>query len=166
MAIVKFQPSVLTALRGAKNRLDYLTQNDWLLIADKAEPIEFENGEKLFSEGNQTKAVYLLVKGTVGIQAHAETEIAQIGPGEICGEMGYLETANSSATAIANEEVETLAISWSALDDLFALYPHLASRFYRSVARPAYLEDFVGIIWPSNEISLLPHAVSANVLTK
>ena len=134
MAIVKFQASLLTALRAANNRLEYLTQNDWLLIADKAEPIQFKNGGKRFNEGKQTKAVYLLIKGTVGIQTGNETESAQVGPGGICGEMAYLETANASATAVAKEDVETLAISWSELDDLFALYPHLASRFYRSLA--------------------------------
>jgi len=61
-------------------------------------------------------------------------QIAQIGPGETCGEMGFLEDSVASATATAEQEVKAYAIEWPALHDLFELFPHLASRFYRSLA--------------------------------
>jgi CRP-like cAMP-binding protein len=48
--------------------------------------------------------------------------------------MAFLENSQASATATAGEDVEAYAISWEALSDLFELYPHLASRFYRSLA--------------------------------
>ncbi len=60
--------------------------------------------------------------------------IAQIGPGDICGEMSFLEHGNPSASVIAAEERETYAVDFAALDELFELFPHLASRFYRSLA--------------------------------
>jgi len=125
---------LLSALQGANNRLEYLTQNDWFLIADKAEQLEFKKGAKLLQQGTQTKSVYLLLKGTAVIQADSKTRIAQIGPGEICGDMAFLEHGEASATVIAEEDVEAFAVHWSALEDLFGLYPHLASRFYRSLA--------------------------------
>jgi extracellular factor (EF) 3-hydroxypalmitic acid methyl ester biosynthesis protein len=52
----------------------------------------------------------------------------------VCGEMAFLEDSLASATATAEENVEAYALSWGALGDLFELYPHLASRFYRSLA--------------------------------
>jgi len=125
---------LLSALQGANNRLEYLTQNDWFLIADKAEQLEFKKGTKLLQQGTQTKSVYLLLKGTAVIQADSKTRIAQIGPGEICGDMAFLENGEASATVIAEEDVEAFSVHWSALEDLFGLYPHLASRFYRSLA--------------------------------
>jgi CRP-like cAMP-binding protein len=48
--------------------------------------------------------------------------------------MAFLEDTLASATATAEEDVEAYALSWSALSDLFELFPHLASRFYRSLA--------------------------------
>jgi len=78
--------------------------------------------------------LYLLVRGRAKIEAEFGVRIAQIGPGQICGEMAFLENGVASATAIAEQEVEACAINWSALSDLFELYPHLASRFYRSLA--------------------------------
>jgi CRP-like cAMP-binding protein len=60
--------------------------------------------------------------------------IAQIGPGQISGEMAFLENNVASATVTAEEELQAYAIEWSALGDRFELFPHLASRFYRSLA--------------------------------
>ena len=53
------------------------------------------------------------------------------------GEIGVMAGQNQmilSATAIAEGDVEAYALSWTALNDLFELFPHLASRFYRSLA--------------------------------
>ena len=47
----------------------------------------------------------------------------KIGPGEIRGEMAYLEAGEASAPVIAEQEVEAVAIQWSVLDNLFGLIP-------------------------------------------
>jgi CRP-like cAMP-binding protein len=60
--------------------------------------------------------------------------IARIGPGEICGEMAFLENTHATASVIAEEAMVVYGVAWPALQDLFELYPHLASRFYRSLA--------------------------------
>lgn len=119
--------------QSAKNRLLYVTQNDWVLITDKAKQVTFKPGEKLIEEGKQRKLLYLLVSGKVNI-AVSGSRIAQIGAGEICGEMAFLEESVASATAAAEQEVKAYAIDWEVLSDLFELFPHLGSRFYRSLA--------------------------------
>jgi CRP-like cAMP-binding protein len=48
--------------------------------------------------------------------------------------MAFLENGVASASVTAAEPLEVCAIEWSALSDLFELYPHLGSRFYRSLA--------------------------------
>ena len=124
---------VLPLLQSAKNPLRYLTPNDWALIIDRAKRLSFKKDEKLVSQGKQARTLYVLAAGKVSITVSA-TRIAQIGPGEICGEMAFLEDSIASATATAEGEVEAYALEWSILQDLFELFPHLASRFYRSVA--------------------------------
>ena len=124
---------VLSVLQTAKNRLEYLTANDWSLIVDRAKRVTFQRREVMVEQGKQVKVVYLLTKGKANI-AVSKTRIAQIGPGEICGEMAFLENTLASATVTADEQVEACALEWTVLSDLFELFPHLASRFYRSIA--------------------------------
>src|SRR6266481_6234383 len=126
------QEQFLSILKTAPNRLEYLTPNDWALLIDRAKEVTFQKDEIL--KGKQTKMVYLLVKGTARIEADFKARIAQIGPGQISGEMAFLENDVASATVTAEEELKAYALEWSALGDLFELFPHMASRFYRSLA--------------------------------
>jgi len=125
---------LLSILRTAKNRLEYLTQNDWQLIVDRAERTLFKKGDVLLQAGKQNKTVYLLVKGTARVEAGSKAFIAQLEAGEVCGEMAFLENGVASASVVASDALEVCAIEWTALSDLFELYPHLGSRFYRSLA--------------------------------
>lgn len=127
------QDQLLSVLQTASNRLEYLTANDWSLIVDRTKRVTFQRRETLIEQGKQAKVVYLLIKGKANVEV-SKTRIAQIGPGEICGEMAFLENALASATVTAEEDVEACALEWPVLSDLFELFPHLASRFYRSIA--------------------------------
>jgi len=127
------QEQLLQLWQSSKNRLQYLTQNDWVLLIDKAKQLTFKKGERLVEQGKQSNVLYLLGAGKVNVVVSG-TQIAQIGPGETCGEMGFLEESVASATATAEQEVKAYAIEWLVLHDLFELFPHLASRFYRSLA--------------------------------
>jgi hypothetical protein len=125
---------VLSILQTSKNRLEYLTQNDWALIVDRAKRSCFRKGDTLIQQGKQTKTVYLLVRGTARVEAPSKALVAHIAPGQVCGEMAFLENSVASATVTAEEDLEVCAIEWAALLDLFELFPHLGSRFYRSLA--------------------------------
>ena len=48
--------------------------------------------------------------------------------------MAFLENGVASASVSASDALEVCAIEWTALTDLFELYPHMGSRFYRSLA--------------------------------
>jgi extracellular factor (EF) 3-hydroxypalmitic acid methyl ester biosynthesis protein len=137
MSVPKKDPAheeLLSVLRTGKNRLEYLTPNDWQLIVDRAKRSTFNKGDVLIQAGKQNKTVYLLVKGNARVEASTKAFIAQLQPGEVCGEMAFLENGVASASVTAAEALEVCAIEWSALSDLFELYPHLGSRFYRSLA--------------------------------
>jgi CRP-like cAMP-binding protein len=127
------QQELLSILQTASNRLEYLTPNDWTLIVDRAKQTPFRKGDVLIQQGKQTKMVYVLVRGTAKIES-SKAVIAHIGPGQVCGEMAFLENGAASATVTAEVDGEACAIEWKALSDLFELFPHLGSRFYRSLA--------------------------------
>jgi CRP/FNR family cyclic AMP-dependent transcriptional regulator len=125
---------LLSILRTAKNRLEYLTQNDWVLIVDRAKRTSFKKGDVLIQAGKQNRMVYWLVKGNARVETGSKAFIAQLEAGEVCGEMAFLENGVASASVTAADALEVCAIEWSALTDLFELYPHMGSRFYRSLA--------------------------------
>lgn len=124
----------VSVLSSSKHGLVYLTPNDWTLVADKASRVNFRKGETLVHKGKRSNGVYLLVKGTARVQIPSQTASPEIGPGEICGEMSFLEDAPASANVIAQQGLEAYYLDRPTLERLFELFPHLASRFYRSLA--------------------------------
>lgn len=150
----------LSLLSSAKNGLIYLTTNDWALMADKATRVQFKKGDVLVQRGKKANGIFLLLKGTAGVQIPSQAVARVIGPGEICGEMSFLEDAPPSASVLAAAEVEALHVDRPALDSLFELFPHLASRFYRSVATnlSRRLRELIGAG------SVQPSAATSNAL--
>jgi CRP-like cAMP-binding protein len=125
---------VPSILRAAQNRLEYLTANDWALIIDKAARQSFAKGDELLQFGKKNPNILFIVKGSASVVSARRWHIASVRAGEVLGEMAFLEGSNASATVVADEPLEAFAVSWSALDGLFELYPHMGSRFYRSIA--------------------------------
>jgi len=121
-------------LLTAKNRMEYLTANDWALIADKSQHLTFEKTQVVIQSGRQPRRIFVILSGRARVESVPGVKLAQIMEGEICGEMSFLEGSIASASVVADTALETLAIEWNALLQLFELYPHLGSRFYRSLA--------------------------------
>lgn len=124
----------LAILQAAKNRLEYVTLNDWALILDKATRRSFAQGSQLIQVNKQNPNIFFVAKGSASIVSSRGWQIASVRAGEILGEMAFLEGAKPSATVVADEDVEVYSVSWAVLHELFNLFPHLGSRFYRSVA--------------------------------
>jgi len=127
------QEQLLASLQDEKNRLQYLSHNDWMLLLDRAQPVTFKKGDVLVQQSSESKTLFVIAAGKVRVSISGKV-LAQIGPGEICGEMAFLEDSRPSATATAEEEVQAFSIEWKSLSELFELFPHVASRFYRSLA--------------------------------
>ena len=123
----------LSVLSSSKRGLVYLTANDWALVGDKASRVHFKEGAVLIQKGKRANGVFLLLKGTARVVIPFQSS-RTLGPGEICGEMSFLEDTPASASVIADKDVEAYHLDGTTLHRLFELFPHLGSRFYRSVA--------------------------------
>src|ERR1700745_2110030 len=99
--ILKPSPEVLySVLLTAKNRLEYLTPNDWALIADKSQRLKFAKDDVLIHKGKQPHQVFMLMSGRARVESAPGAKVAQIAEGEICGEMSFLEGSFASASVI------------------------------------------------------------------
>ena len=127
------QQQDLSILSAAKNGLAYLTVNDWALIADKASRMQFKAGEAIVHKGKRTHGVYILLKGTASVRLPQGNSTA-IGPGEVCGEISFIDELPATVDVVAAEAVEAYYLDRPTVQSLFELFPHLGSRFYRSLA--------------------------------
>jgi len=136
----------VSVLSAAKHGLIYLTANDWALIADKAVRKDFKKGATVVEEGKPTNGVYLLLAGSARVEIPRRVTFPAIGPGEVCGEISFLDELPATARVVALEPVEAYFLDRLALQAMFELFPHLASRFYRSLAAnlSRRLRDLIG----------------------
>ncbi len=124
----------LSVLSAAKHGMVYLTANDWALIADKATRLEFKAGDRIIQQGKRTHGVYLLINGSAAVQIPTQEIPPAIGPGEVCGEISFLDEQPATVNVVAKEAVEAYYLDRTTLQSLFELFPHLGSRFYHCLA--------------------------------
>jgi CRP-like cAMP-binding protein len=125
---------LLRALRNAKNRLEYLTPEDWALLADKGEVLTFTGDEVVIQAGVRPRQLFFILSGTALIESARGIKVAEVSEGDICGEMSFLEDTIASARVVAKDRVDALAVEWTTLHQLFEVQPHLGSRFFHSLA--------------------------------
>lgn len=128
------QQQDVSVLSTAKHGLVYLTANDWKLITDKATRVEFNAGDPIVQQAKPTHGIYLLLKGSASVQLSSHADAPPIGPGEVCGEISFLDELPATANVVAKQKVEAYYLDRATLQSLFELFPHLGSRFYHSLA--------------------------------
>lgn len=67
-------------------------------------------GRRLMTEGEPAREGFLIVSGTAVVTRNGE-ELAQVGPGDIVGEMGLLDKAPRTATVTATTDLDVRAFS-------------------------------------------------------
>jgi ATP/ADP translocase/HEAT repeat protein len=82
---------------------------DLAALARVAEVQTYGSGQDVFHEGELGDALYVIVRGRIGISSGGE-HLADLGPGEAFGEMAVLDEVPRSATATAADDTEVLRI--------------------------------------------------------
>lgn len=122
------------ALSSNKNGLVYLTANDWALISDKAIRRKFKAGEQILHRDRRSHGIYVVLSGSAVVEIPSRGRAREIGPGEICGEISFLDELPATANVVAKGEVEAFFLDRATLQSLFELFPHMGSRFFHSLA--------------------------------
>ncbi len=95
------------------------------------------SGTELIAEGKKPTALFFVLEGLVEVTV-AELPgqaIARLGPGEVFGEIAFLEDTEASATVAALENSLLLEVPWTDLQARLDDDPGFAARFYRAIAR-------------------------------
>lgn len=107
---------------------------DW--ISEKGRKRILETGEILIHEGEEIQALYMVLSGclSVSIKPLEDEELARIHPGEVVGEISFIDNRPTVATVKALEESVVLEISRWELTSKLNRNMAFAARFYRGIS--------------------------------
>jgi CRP-like cAMP-binding protein len=81
-------------------------------IAALAAEVSVPAGKELVREGDYSYDVLAIEEGTAGVHRHGQ-HIADVGPGDVIGEMGVLERSQRNATVVATSPMLLITLtSW------------------------------------------------------
>jgi CRP-like cAMP-binding protein len=123
---------------GVVDPFPMLTDRDRQLLFAKGEPVGHSSGTVIVREGAQIDAILLVRKGVVRvIREYLDQLCAEftgpLGPGEILGEISFVDGQAASATLVADGDVELLRFDRSHVQRLLDEVPGFAGRFYHSL---------------------------------
>ena len=109
-------------------------------LASRGHRRMFGAGSQLMHQGDVSDRMYLIVSGRVRVErSHPDLleplVLAELGPGEIVGEMGLLDASPRSATVSAMEETETLELNADAVREIIEQFPEVSGVLLRILTR-------------------------------
>ena len=99
----------------------------------------FEAGERLITQGRATEGLFLVASGEVSIVHHEtagdKTVMAQLGPGEVLGEVALVLRRLANADVIANHPTVTLLLPRERFLDMVRAHPQVFVDLYELASR-------------------------------
>jgi CRP-like cAMP-binding protein len=116
-----------------------LPRADLARLAERGALRRFAPGTALMRQGETGETMHVIVAGLVRVDRWLPDErivkLAELGAGEIVGEMGLLDRAPRSATVTAIEPTETLELHATALAVVLIENPDVSSALLRTLSR-------------------------------
>lgn len=122
------------AQRTTEPMLLDLSPDDIAALEDRAETRAFEAGEVLIGEAQPIQSIFLIKAGMVEVSRMMRGRrvvLAQCGPGEIFGEIGFLDGEPATATVTALDPVSALEINRIRMSVYLRMDDKIATTFYR-----------------------------------
>jgi len=109
------------------------------LLAERGRPKRFAAGDAIMRQGDASDALHVITKGRVRVERSQAGEtsliLAELGAGDVIGEMGLLDSAPRSATVTALEDTETLEIHATVMALVVIQYPQVSAALLRILSR-------------------------------
>ena len=110
-----------------------LTDADVEWLARAGERIHYEAGTTLIPVGSRVEKIYFVLDGRVAVRAQSGAIIAQMGSGEIVGEMSLVDPAPTAVSVEISAESTLLCITDAQVREKLASDLGFAARFYRAL---------------------------------
>ena len=115
-----------------------LTNEECKRLVDAGEVRTYRSGDVIIGEGDTLQALMLVKTGNVRVTRTSLDDLAAefagpLGPGEVVGEMSFIDGKGASANLIADGTTEMLVLPRELIGKILAEEPTLAGRFYESL---------------------------------
>jgi extracellular factor (EF) 3-hydroxypalmitic acid methyl ester biosynthesis protein len=120
-----------------RNPFAFLSVEDERRLLERARPLTLSAGTTILGEGSERQAIFVLRRGAARVeraQSGRGIALARLEPGDVFGEVSFLERAAASASVVAENEVEVEVIEGDEVRDVLESDPLLAAHAYRSLA--------------------------------
>jgi CRP/FNR family cyclic AMP-dependent transcriptional regulator len=132
------QAAILEGLTNSKLAVE-MTDEQRKALAAAMTLRELSAGEVLVREGDTDDHLYVIASGVLGIIKAAGTEnemtINTVKPGDVVGELSFLDGATRYASLVAMSSSRVLGLSRGDLEGLLDKNPQLVYRVMRAIVR-------------------------------
>lgn len=97
---------------------------------------DLKKGDILFREGDPSDAMYVIKKGRLSVtksKGSGEIELAELGPGEMLGEMAFFDNKPRSAGVKAKQDATIIVLPFSALYAQFKTFPEWLKAMVKNI---------------------------------
>ena len=115
----------------------YLNDHDRQQLHKRADRVTRHRGDVLLAQGAKDHNLFLILQGYVRVEVADQgrgVSVARLGPGQVFGEMSFLEDAGAVASVIAEDDVAVDVVKETDLMALLNSDPSFSARFYQSLA--------------------------------
>ncbi len=115
-----------------------LAPEDATVLLQACEERILVGGEELFRENDAGDSLFIVQSGRVdifkNIRGDVDRSLASFGPGDVIGEMGFIDGARRSATARTTESSRFLVLSRQSFARVQRERPDIAAQVFRNMA--------------------------------
>ena len=107
-------------------------------LRDGSDILTFKTGDQVIMQGQVVNSLMIIRSGQLRVtQVYLDSLMAEfvapLGPGDVLGEMSFVDGGKASATLIADGDVEIVSLPRETINTLMAEDAAFAGRFYRSL---------------------------------
>lgn len=129
------------------------------VVAMLGDELSYRDGERLFEQGEEGDAAYVVISGAVEVLVRVEggeRSVARLGRGEIFGELAVLLDQPRSSAIAASGDLEALRLNRSVILNMLREFPDIALQMIRILGRR--LESTTGLLANAQAALEQPHA--------
>jgi CRP-like cAMP-binding protein len=116
-----------------------LNDDERRVLADAMTLRDLKHGDVLVREGSADDHLYVVVSGVLGVVKGAgleeEVTLNAIRPGDVVGELSFLDGATRYASLVALSDTRVLGLSRDALEGLLETRPKVVYHVMRAIVR-------------------------------
>lgn len=109
-------------------------------LAKICKPVRFQSGEVIVAEDARERDLYFIKSGRAQINLSGPSArddagaISKIMPGQVLGELGFIDGARRSTWVVAIDEVEAIQLEWEDFDQLTQSNAKIGYKFVYNLA--------------------------------